>query len=34
MRERVGLFGGDLSAAPTGRGFRVFASLPFDEATR
>jgi signal transduction histidine kinase len=33
MRERVNLFGGDLSAAPAGRGFRVFASLPFDEAT-
>jgi signal transduction histidine kinase len=34
MRERVGLFGGDLSAAPAGAGFRVFASLPLDEATR
>jgi signal transduction histidine kinase len=34
MRERVNLFGGDLSAAPTGRGFRVLASLPFDAATR
>jgi signal transduction histidine kinase len=34
MRERVNLFGGNLSAAPTGSGFRVFASLPFDEATR
>ena len=34
MRERVSLFGGDLSAAPAGRGFRVFARLPFDEATR
>jgi signal transduction histidine kinase len=34
MRERVGLFGGNLSAAPKGRGFRVFAVLPFDEATR
>jgi len=34
MRERVGLFGGDLTAAPAGVGFRVFASLPFDEATR
>jgi signal transduction histidine kinase len=33
MRERVGLFGGDLSAAPDGSGFRVFATLPFDEAT-
>jgi signal transduction histidine kinase len=34
MRERVNLYGGDLSAAPTGTGFRVFASLPFDGATR
>ena len=34
MRERVNLFGGTLSAAPTGSGFRVLASLPFDEATR
>jgi signal transduction histidine kinase len=34
MRERVGLFGGDLSAASDGTGFRVFASLPFDEGTR
>lgn len=34
MRERVNLFGGNLSAAPTGSGFRVFASLPFDVATR
>jgi signal transduction histidine kinase len=34
MRERVNLFGGDLSAAPNGRGFRVFATLPFDGATR
>jgi signal transduction histidine kinase len=34
MRERVNLFGGNLTAAPTGHGFRVFASLPFDEATR
>jgi signal transduction histidine kinase len=34
MRERVGLFGGDLSAAPAGAGFRVFASLPFDGAAR
>jgi signal transduction histidine kinase len=34
MRERVNLFGGKLSAAPNGPGFRVFASLPFDEATR
>ncbi|MDQ1503569.1 MAG: hypothetical protein QOD57_1296 [Actinomycetota bacterium] len=34
MRERVNLFGGDLSAAPAGHGFRVFASLPIDEAIR
>jgi signal transduction histidine kinase len=34
MRERVNLFGGNLSATPAGRGFRVFASLPFDEATQ
>ena len=34
MRERVNLFGGNLSAAPTGSGFRVVANLPFDEATR
>jgi signal transduction histidine kinase len=34
MRERVGLFGGNLSAAPNGTGFRVFATLPFDEATK
>jgi signal transduction histidine kinase len=34
MRERVGLFGGDLSAGPNGKGFRVFAVLPFDAATR
>ncbi|HWW54784.1 MAG TPA: histidine kinase [Acidimicrobiales bacterium] len=34
MRERVGLFGGALTAAAAGPGFRVFASLPFDEATR
>jgi signal transduction histidine kinase len=34
MQERVNLFGGDLSAAPNGRGFRVFATLPFDGATR
>jgi len=29
MRERVGLYGGSLTAAPSGSGFRVFASLPF-----
>ena len=34
MRERVNLFGGNLSAARSGSGFRVFASLPFDAATR
>jgi signal transduction histidine kinase len=34
MRERVNLFGGNLSAVPTGHGFRVVASLPFDAATR
>jgi signal transduction histidine kinase len=33
MRERVGLFGGDLSAAPIGTGFRVAAQLPFDGTT-
>jgi signal transduction histidine kinase len=34
MRERVGLFGGKLSAGPNGTGFRVLATLPFDAATR
>jgi len=33
MRERVGLFGGELSAGPSGRGFRVFARLPLGGAT-
>lgn len=32
MRERVGLFGGELSAGPSGRGFRVFARLPLGGA--
>ncbi len=34
MRERVALFGGQLSAAPRGRGFRVAATLPFSASTR
>jgi signal transduction histidine kinase len=34
MRERVNLFGGKLSAARSGSGFRVFASLPFEGVTR
>jgi signal transduction histidine kinase len=34
MRERVGAFGGRLSAEPLpGRGFRVFARIPLDGAT-
>jgi signal transduction histidine kinase len=28
MRERVAVFGGEFSAAPAGRGFRVAARLP------
>ncbi len=33
MRERVGLYGGSLIAAPSGTGFRVFARLPFGVST-
>ena len=32
MRERVGLFGGDLETGPTADGFRVMARLPLDPA--
>ncbi|HZT65632.1 MAG TPA: histidine kinase [Acidimicrobiales bacterium] len=33
MRERVALYGGDLSAGPWGAGFRVLARLPVTEET-
>ena len=31
MRERVAMYGGELHAGPTARGFRVHAALPFHE---
>ncbi|WP_410590981.1 sensor histidine kinase [Amycolatopsis sp. lyj-23] len=31
MRERVAVYAGEFSAAPTGTGFRVFARLPYAE---
>jgi len=34
MRERVALYGGELSAGPTGRGFRVLARIPVAEEAR
>lgn len=34
MRERVALFGGEFSAAPTAEGFRVLARLPIAEEAR
>jgi signal transduction histidine kinase len=34
MRERVALYGGELSAGPAGRGFRVVARLPVAEEGR
>jgi signal transduction histidine kinase len=34
MRERVALFGGELSAGACGRGFRVLARLPVAEEAR
>jgi signal transduction histidine kinase len=34
MRERVALYGGDLVAAPAGRGYRVVARLPIEDERR
>jgi signal transduction histidine kinase len=31
MRERVALYGGELSAAPTADGFKVLARLPTND---